>query len=146
MFVCVCVYVGNAKAGHIPYGDTLRLISNALYERELSPLSDLSTSRLSAPSSRPLSSLYTSFSFLSELLTPPAHSLYFIHLACCIFLSGFYFELIQPPPPLSVQVHRIHDEIEILAFWLKQMPRLLHQIKLLDVVVRFERLEDKLIR
>ncbi len=105
MCVCVCVCVcvlGKENPGHIPWGDRLRLISNALYERELSPPSDPSLSLL--PSSLSLL-LYIHLSLLSHIDSPLQHTpLYFIHLALRIFsqnLTGFHFELV---PPLSLSL------------------------------------------
>lgn len=119
--MCLYVYVlGEEKPGHIPWGDRPRLISNALYERELS---HRQISLLLVSQCLHLSPLYIQLFLFSQNYSPLQHTpLYFIHLACCIFsenLSRFHFELIRPPHALSVLVHRIHDGI---GFGWKQMP------------------------
>lgn len=143
MYVCV---LGKEKPGHIPWGDRLRLISNALYERELSPLSDLPISLLPMPSS--LSPLYIHLFLFSHIYSPLQRTLlYFIHLALHISsqnLSRFHFELVSP---FSVHVHGIHDENEILASWLNT-DALTHDLSFTPNEITPESLglEDELIR
>lgn len=84
---CVCLWVlRKKKPGHVLWGD--RLITNALYERKLSPLSDL---LLSLPSSS-LFPLYIHLSSPRPLQLAPLHFI-------CVFSqnpSGFHFELVLP--------------------------------------------------
>lgn len=125
MCVCRCACVlRKEKPGHIPWGDRLRLISNALYERELSPLSD--HLHLSSPFISFSPPLYSSFSFLLHLLTPPAHSLVFHSSGSpYLFSESIRISLWTGSPSLTVHVHGIQVKIEILALRPKQAPWLI---------------------
>lgn len=107
LWVCVCMNCekGKKKSGHIPRGVRLRLISNALYERELSPRVRSSPSLLSLHLPPPL---YSSFFFLPHISLTSTHPcstlscISFIWLSLRISslnLAGFHFELL--PKKLS---------------------------------------------
>lgn len=93
--MCVCVSVWECGGGkkdkpdHIPWRDRLRLISNALYERELSALSDLPVS--------PLLCLHLSLLFIFIFFFPltSTHPSSTIPCISFIWLSASFLRIYQ---------------------------------------------------
>lgn len=112
LWVCVCCVQG--KAGYIPEGKRPGLISNALYERKLSP----SVRSLFLPSSLSLLFIYVLLCSLTST-RPLQLALSVFHLALCVFfLESVRISLWTSFSTRSVHVKAIHDETEIFALHL----------------------------